>query len=83
MTKVCTLGASSASTASDINGRRMLRSGGAGSNILEGLSSRRPVPSLHCHFERPTGVETSVYIPYDSIEDTVNVSPDDRLDAYA
>ena len=35
MTKVCTLGASSASTASDINGRRMLRHGGAGSNTLK------------------------------------------------
>ena len=32
-----------ASTAFDIYGCRMLRRGGAGSNIPEGLSSRRPV----------------------------------------
>ena len=52
-----------ADTASDMDSRRMLRRGGAGSNIPEGLSSRRPVLSFHCHVERPTGVETSVYIP--------------------
>ena len=31
----------------------------AGSTNPEGLSSRRRVPSLHCHVERPAGVETS------------------------
>ena len=35
-----------AGTTSDKNGRRMFRSGGAGSNIPKGLSSRRAVPTL-------------------------------------
>ena len=35
-----------AGTTSDKNGRRMFRSGGPGSNIPSGLSSRRAVPTL-------------------------------------
>ena len=35
-----------AGTTSDKTGRRMFRTGGAGSNIPKGLSSRRAVPAL-------------------------------------
>ena len=35
-----------AGTTSDKNGRRMFRSGGAGSNLPSGLSSRRAVPTV-------------------------------------
>ena len=58
MTKVCTLGAVVSKhrirhiRSSDAPARR------CGQQHPEGMSSRRRVPSLHCHVERPTGVET-------------------------